>query len=310
METNEFIENEVQEYRLQTEKRENETKEQFFKYLLLGYSVSRFRKWLSKEWDDSDIEKMKVATSKLEELVDKTSGIDNLPKKTEEFFETIPYKRFRELKKDFSKECLSYYEKRQEIASKVPNKAEYLKDFVDKYDKYMANIPYFKDGKVYSWHTLSDYTSMIYNTNLTRTGWNRSFADAENSGTDLLYLPAHPFACPHCLEWQGRYYQAKGKGKYPPIQEALDGGLGHPNCKHVPVPAFDDKKRQNDLYNSSEWEEKYKLQQKVIAIERQKEKLRTDLSIYKNLGDQTSIDLIIAKIKKLNEKEREIKNFL
>lgn len=309
METNEFIENEVQEYRLQTEKRENETKEQFFKYLLLGYSVSRFRKWLSKEWGDSDIEKMKIATSTLEKLVDKTNKTENQGK-TQEFFSTVPYKRFRELKKDFSEECLEYYKKRLEIASKVPNKAEYLKEFVDKYDKYMANVPYFKNGKVYSWHTLSDYTAMIYNTNLTRTGWNRAFTDAEKVGTDLLYLPAHPYACPHCLEWQGRYYQVQGKGKYPPIQEALDGGLGHPNCKHVPVPAFDDKKRQNDLYNSSEWEEKYKLQQKVIAIERQKEKLRTDLSIYKNLGDQTSIDLIIAKIKKLNEKEREIKNFL
>lgn len=309
METNEFIENEVQEYRLWTEKRENATKEQFFKYLLLGYSVSKFKKWLSKEWDDSDIEKMKVATSTLEKLVDKTNKIENQGK-TQEFFSTVPYKRFRELKKDFSVECLEYYKKRLEIASKVPNKAEYLKDFVDKYDKYMANVPYFKNGKVYSWHTLSDYTSMIYNTNLTRTGWNRTFTDAEKAGTDLLYLPAHPYACPHCLEWQGKYYQAQGKGKYPSIQKALDGGVGHPNCKHVPVPAFDDKKRQDELFNSTEWEEKYKAQQKLLAIERLKEKLRTDLSIYKNLGDQTSIDLIEAQIKKLNEKSREIKSSL
>lgn len=309
METNEFIENEVQEYRLQTEKRENATKEQFFKYLLLGYSVSKFKKWLSKEWDDSDIEKMKVATSTLEKLVDKTNKIENQGK-TQEFFSIVPYKRFKELKKDFSEECLEYYKKRLEIASKVPNKAEYLKDFVDKYDKYMANVPYFKNGKIYSWHTLSDYTSMIYNTNLTRTGWNRTFTDAEKAGTDLLYLPAHPYACPHCLEWQGKYYQAQGKGKYPSIQKALDGGVGHPNCKHVPVPAFDDKKRQDELFNSTEWEEKYKAQQKLLAIERLKEKLRTDLSIYKNLGDQTSIDLIEAQIKKLNEKSREIKSSL
>ena len=309
MKTNEFIEKEVQEYRLETEKKENETKEQFFKYLLLGYSVSKFRKWLSKKWDDSDIKKMKIATSTLEKLVDKTNKIENQGK-TQEFFSTVPYKRFRELKKDFSEECLEYYKKRLEIASKVPNKAEYLKEFVDKYDKYMANVPYFRNGKVYSWHTLSDYTAMIYNTNLTRTGWNRAFTDAEKAGTDLLYLPAHPYACPHCLEWQGRYYQAQGKGKYPSIQKALDGGVGHPNCKHVPAPAFDDEQRQDDLFNSAEWEEKYKLQQKLLAVERQKEKLRTDLSIYKNLGDQTNIDWVKAKIKKLNEKSREIKSSL
>lgn len=307
MKTNDFIEKEVQEYRLETEKKENETKEQFFKYLLLGYSTSQFKKWLSKKWDDSDIKKMKIATSKLEKLVDKTNGVDN-SESTKEFFSTIQYKRFTELKNKFSEECLKYYQKRSEIASKVPNKAEYLKEFVDKYDKYMANVPYFKNGEVYSWHTLSDYTSMIYNTNLTRTGWNRTFTDAEKVGTDLLYLPAHPYACPHCLEWQGRYYQAQGKGKYPPIQKALDGGLGHPNCKHVPVPAFDDEKRQDDLFNSSEWEEKYKAQQKLMAIEREKEKVRTNLSIYKNLGNQTEIDVAQAKLKKLNEKTNEIKN--
>lgn len=309
MKSNEFIEQEVQEYRLEMEKKENETKEQFFKYLLLGYSAIKFKEWLIKKWNDSDIEKMKISTSKLEKIVDKENKIKN-SESTKEFFSKVPYKRFRELKKSFNEECVDYYKKRLKIASKIPNREEYLKDFVDKYDKYMANIPYFRNGKVYSWHKLSDYTSMIYNTNLTRTAWNRTFTDAEKVGSNLLYIPAHPFACPHCMELQGKYYQKKSDGKYPSIQKALDHGLGHPNCKHVPVVAFDDEKRQDDLFNSKEWEEKYKNQQKLMALYREKEKAKTDLSIYKSLEDQTKIDFAKAKIKKINQKITEIKKIL
>ena len=64
---------------------------------------------------------------------------------------------------------------------------------------------------------------------------------------------------------------------------------------------------QNNTYDSPEWVEKYKIQQKIMAVEREKEKLRTNLSIYQKIGDQTQIDLTKAKIKKLNEKNRELK---
>ena len=64
---------------------------------------------------------------------------------------------------------------------------------------------------------------------------------------------------------------------------------------------------QDDNYNSVEWQERYEIQQKIMAVERNKEKLRTDLSIYEKMGDQTKIDLTKAKIKKLNQKNRELK---
>ena len=309
MKTNKFIEEKVQEYRVQSEKKENETKEQFFKYLLLGYSADKFRKWLSRKWDDSDKSLMEKTVEELEKIVDKDNKVES-NEKTQEFLETVPYKRFRELKVDFCDKCLEYYKKRSEIASKVPDKAEYLTEFVDKYSKQMAYVPYFRKGKVYSWHTLSDYSTMIYNTNLTRSGWNRTLTSAESVGSDLLYVPAHPFACPHCMEWQGKYYQAQGKGNYPSIQVALDGGLGHPNCKHVPVVAFEDDKRQDDLYNSDEWVDKYKIQQKLMSIDLERERVKTDLSIYKSLGNQTKIDLTKAKLKKLNEKRGDLKSSL
>lgn len=301
-----FIEEEVNDYRLKTEVKENETKEQFFTYLLLGYSVTKFKKWVDKKWDKSDRKQMATSKLKLEELVDKVNEVNDIGK-TKNYFELIDYKRVEEVKKSFTDELLKYYEKRQEIAEKVPDKAEYLKEFVDKYDKQMANVPYFKNGKVYSWHTLSDYTSMIYNTNLTRSGWNRTLTDADRTGKNLLYITAHPFACPLCMQYQGKYYSTKKNDIYPYIGTALDGGIGHPHCKHVPTIATSSIKMQDDNYNSVEWQERYETQQKIIAVERNKEKLRTDLSIYEKMGDQAKIDLTKAKIKKLNQKNRELK---
>ena len=301
-----FIDEEVNDYRLKTEAKENETKEQFFTYLLLGYSVTKFKKWVDKKWDKSDRKQMATSKLKLEELVDKVNEVNDIGK-TKNYFELIDYKRVEEVKKSFTDELLKYYEKRQEIAEKVPDKAEYLKEFVDKYDKQMANVPYFKNGKVYSWHTLSDYTSMIYNTNLTRSGWNRTLTDAERTNNTLLYITAHPFACPLCMQYQGKYYSTKKNDIYPYIGTALDGGIGHPHCKHVPTIATSSIKMQDDNYNSVEWQERYETQQKIMAVERNKEKLRTDLSIYEKMGDQAKIDLTKAKIKKLNQKNRELK---
>lgn len=301
-----LIDDETKAYQKEQEKKENETKEKLFTYLIAGYSFIKFKDWLEKKWDKSYQKKMNKSTAKLEKLVDEINKAVDVGQ-TKDFFELVDYKRIEDITKNFTDDVLEYYKKRHEMAEKVPNKAEYLKEFVSTYDKQMANVPYFKNGKVYSWHTLSDYTSMIYNTNLTRTGWNRTLTAAKKTDNTLLYIPAHPFACPKCMEWQGRYYSSKKNDIYPYIGNALDGGLGHPNCKHVPTVAQTDMQMQTNTYNSPEWAEKYKNQQKIMAVERTKEKIRTDLSVYQKLGDQTQIDLCRAKIRKLNQKNRELK---
>lgn len=301
-----YIENEVNDYRTLMEQKENKTKEQFFHYLLLGYSLAKYKKWVFKEWNDDDTKKMTSSEKKLEKLIDKKNKVKN-NEKTEDFFKKIDKKRFKEVKKSFTDELFKYYQKRQEIAEKVPDKAEYLKEFVDKYDKQMAMVPYFKNGKVCSWHTLSDYTSMIFNTNLTRSGWNRTLTDAKKFGKTILYITAHPFACPRCMQYQGKFFSTKKHDKLPYIETAFEGGLGHPNCKHVPTLADSTEPIQDDTFNSPEWEEKYKAQQKLMAIQRADEKLNSDLRIYKELGNQTQVDKTTNKIRKLGEKDRELR---
>lgn len=304
-----LINEEVYKYRLENEAKENDTKIQFFNYLLAGYSLKKFNEWLDKRWDNSDLKQMKLGLKKVEKLIDKKNQVEGI-KNTDEFFKLTKDSKFEEVKDNFKNSALEYYKKRLEISRKVPDKAEYLNEFVDKYDKYMANIPYFKNGKVHSWHTLSDYSSMLYNTNLTRAGWNRTMASAKKTKNNLLYVSSHPFACPLCMQWQGKYYTTDGRGIYPSIEEALKGGLGHPNCKHVPTVATSDEMYQENNFNSPEWEEKYKIQQKLMAVDRAREKLKTDLSIYKKTGNQTSIDRANSQLKKLNATRKELKSFI
>ena len=306
-EVRDLINEEVYEYRLENEAKENDTKKQFFNYLLAGYSLKKFNKWLNKRWDNSDLIQMKLGLKKVEKLIDKKNQVEGI-KNTDEFLKLTKDSKFEEVKDNFKNSALEYYKKRLEISKKVPDKAEYLNEFVNKYDKYMANIPYFKNGKVYSWHTLSDYSSMLYNTNLTRTGWNRTMTTAKKTKNNLIYISAHPFACPLCMQWQGKYYTTDGRGMYPSVEEALKGGLGHPNCKHVPTIAISDEMHQENNFNSPEWEEKYKIQQKLMAVDRARERLKTDLSIYKKTGNQTSIDRVNSQLKKLNTTRKELRN--
>ena len=67
---------------------------------------------------------------------------------------------------------------------------------------------------------------------------------------------------------------------------------------------------QENKFNSPEWEEKYKIQQKLMAVDRAREKLKTDLSIYKKTGNQTSIDRANSQLKKLNATRKELKSFI
>ena len=70
-EIRDYISKEVESYRLRSEEKENETKEQFFTYLLAGYGVLKFKKWLNKKWDSNEIRSMKKSTKKIINIVDK-----------------------------------------------------------------------------------------------------------------------------------------------------------------------------------------------------------------------------------------------
>ena len=177
-----------------------------------------------------------------------------------------------------------------------------------KYDKIDRQIPYFSHttGDIIRYVDVSTYNSMLYNVNLTRSAWNRAIYDAKLLGNHLWYLPAHPFACPHCAEYQGEIYADKSGLGYPLKEEAISGGVGHPNCKHVWVSYWSKEQLQEEKYNSTEWIEKYETKQKIQSLDLKKSRLLTDRRIYKELGQQDLVDKTTEKIKRIREEKKKL----
>lgn len=195
------------------------------------------------------------------------------------------------------------------LDKQIVEKTEYLSMKLTKFDKVEQVVPYFdKDGKIVAYHTLADYNSMVYNTNLTREGWNNAIQEARNEDSDLMYIVPHMFSCPACQQWQGKIISIKGLNvMYPSLDDAMADGFGHPNCKHT-LEIWKNQLETNE-YSSEEWSEKYDAQQKINALNLKSSRLRNDKKIYKELNNQSEIDKINEKLKKIKteiDKQQEI----
>lgn len=303
-----FIEESVEVLKNNYLKRMLKTKQLFFKCLQENKSSQEFINEFSKIWDDLNYEFMDNQKLELERLIDELNKV-NSNEVTKEYIKTIKISTFEDVLKQYEKTLKKYYEsKLSTIESGINDVDSYLSNFVNKYDNQQASIPYYtKEGLLHSYHDISDYSAMLFNTNLTRTAINRTLFDAEYLNKDLVYIPAHNLSCPRCMEWQGRVYSISGKDKkYPKLEEAYSNGMGHPNCKHIAVTYWDESQIQSDRFDSAEWEEKYRIDQKKKAIRRELDKKNADLKIYKELNNQSKIDLTKNQIKKLRTRLSEL----
>jgi hypothetical protein len=196
---------------------------------------------------------------------------------------------------------------------------EYLSSKVSKFDKVEKTVLYrYKNGTKFAYFDIASYDSMVYNTNLTRTGVQETIKSAYELGEDILYVDPHPFSCPLCQEYQGRFYSLTGNTKYykgyylDNIESTYywnGGGLLHPNCTHIPRLAYDEDYESNE-YSSIEWEERYDAKQKKQSLELARKRLKNDNKIYKELDNQEAIDKNNIKIRKLNKEIKEQKNLM
>lgn len=290
-----------------------ETKRLFFECLNDKKEASYFNKKIKEIWGNVDHSYMEQRIKELEEMVS-AKNIDgreivNPNAVFKQIFELEPESRFIEVEKKFEEVMEKYYKGRlKTVNNGIVDKQTYLTELVKKYENTQAIIPYFnKDGTVRCYHNIASYNSMLYNTNLNRAGWNRTMYDSQLLDNDLVYLPAHPFACPLCMQWQGRVYSVSGKSlKYPPKDLAIDGGVGHPNCKHQWTIYWGDDQLQKNVYNSAEWEEAYKNKQKIRSLELERSKIKNDKKIYENIGSFEEIDKANERIRLLNAKIKEL----
>ena len=187
---------------------------------------------------------------------------------------------------------------------------DYLKKKLTQYDKVEKVVAYHnQDGTIRAYHDIASYNSMVYNTNLTSSAWNETINYCYENNTDIVYVEPHPFSCPLCQEWQGKFYSLTGKSKnYPNIEVAYKGGLKHPNCKHNITTNVGQK--ETDDYSSNEWKDRYQARQKKQALELKRKRLKTDRDIYKELNNYEEVDKINDQIRTLNSAIKEQKKLM
>lgn len=214
-------------------------------------------------------------------------------------------------KDKFIKVITNYYKTTLKTAKKdYISIDDYLKKKLTQYDKVEKVVAYHnQDGTIRAYHDIASYNSMVYNTNLTSSAWNETINYCYENNTDIVYVEPHPFSCPLCQEWQGKFYSLTGKSsKYENIENAYKGGLKHPNCKHNITTNVGQK--ETDDYSSDEWKDRYQARQKKQALELKRKRLKTDRDIYKELNNYEEVDKINAQIRTLNSAIKEQKELM
>lgn len=208
-----------------------------------------------------------------------------------------------------------YYDKSLKTLNKeYINKTEYLIKKVSKFDKIEKVVPYYdKKGRIVAYHDIASYNSMVYNTNLTSAVWNETLDNAIKTKNDLVYVPGHWGSCPNCAPYEDRIYSITGaNGMYPTLDEAIEGGLKHPNCKH-PIENYNSEVLTSESVSTPP--EVYDTLQKINALELKRDRLKVDRKAYKYIAKTEGegydeIDKVNSQIKKINKAIREQKSIL
>lgn len=324
-----FIEDKVWESLIKYNRMQLTTKEKFFENLYKQSSVDEYTKGIYELWGNVDHTYMDKSIRELQRMViqkdfkdaemygnkkitTRSIKLQNNWREYEmvdkELYELNPERDFKKIEQRYINRHIKLYENTLNRFKDSKDLAKDLSEFMKTYDKLDKTIPYFSHstGKIIRYVDVSTYNSMLYNVNLTRSAWNRAIYDAKLLDNHLWYLPAHPFACPSCAYYQGRVYADKRNMGYPLKEEAISGGVGHPNCKHVWVSYWSPEQIQEEKYNSSEWEEKYKIKQQIQSLDLKKSRLLADRRIYNGLEQQDLVDKTTAKIKAIREKKKEL----
>ena len=334
-----FIEDRVWESTLKYNRMVNITREKFFESLYNNTSIDEYTREITNLWNidhsymDRSIEELgKMVIQKDfynaemyggRKITTRSIKLENYWKDftltDDEFYPLNPERDFRILEQRYVNRHIKLYENIKKRYENSPDKARDLANYVETYKKIDKSIPYFshKSGDIIRYVDISTYSNMLYNVNLTRSAWNRAIYDAKLLGNHLWYLPAHPYACPSCMQYQGFVYTDEqpnpretnilrqyGKPGEWFKSDAIRGHVGHPNCKHVWTSYWSQDQIQDDKYDSDEWEDRYKRQQKIQSLDLEKSRLLTDRRIYKELGKQDLVDKTTEKIKRIRDKKK------
>lgn len=320
-EISEIINEEVQSYSKESYDYLDEVKKLIFTCLIgkISYDIfkgklnkvnSKYNK-IEKNRTSKGYKKVKDKVVETNETPISSEKIDFTEKKLSDLLFKLDKTSQIKAKDKFIKVVTNYYKTTLKTAKKeYISIDDYLKKKLTQYDKVEKVVAYHnQDGTIRAYHDIASYNSMVYNTNLTSSAWNETINYCYENNTDIVYVEPHPFSCPLCQEWQGKFYSLTGKSsRYENIENAYKGGLKHPNCKHNITTNVGQK--ETDDYSSDEWKDRYQARQKKQALELKRKRLKTDRDIYKELNNYEEVDKINAQIRTLNSAIKEQKELM
>lgn len=322
--SSQYINDSVFTTNLKIQQKQNETKELFFKCLDEGRDYDYFKKKLEKIWNNLDysflqeqlmeyeeiIHTQNIEGKKVTEVVPEEKGISPL-------FTLVPLTLILKQEERLIRTKLREYKNSINSYAYKNDKEEYLKLKIQKYTSQI--VPYYShtEDKKIRYVELSTYSSMIQNTNLTRTAWNTTLKDSFNLGYEKFYIPYHSFSCPHCVEHQNIIYSRNQiMDLVDDINEAEKegsqaGDILHPNCKCILVMLKDGESITiTNTLSNEEKEDIYKIRQKVNSLTLKKEEILTDMKISKQIGNMEMYDEYNKQRNKINKDIRELRNEL
>lgn len=326
MKNSSYIADSVFKVKWNYEKLQNLTEELFFKCLENGEDVEYFTEQIDKIWGNIDHTYMDNEISQYQEIIHERNikGKEDLMQPINEvngvieeatpLFLLVPLSVIIKTEKKFQKEKIREYKKSFESPAYQNDKDKYIPMKLKKYTN--QTVPYY----VYDKYTgelkniryvpPSVYNSMIYNTNLTRSGWNTTFEDAEKLGINKFIIPYHSFSCPHCIAHQERIMDAREVVSLTGNAEEASGDILHPNCKcelTMYEPGMEFKK---SYLTNEEKDEIYQIRQKVNGLTLEKERIKTKMNIADNGGYTSEYDKYNQQRNKINKQIRELKEAL
>ena len=294
----------VQKY----DKKLNKTELTYFRNLLEEKSPQEMLEYLNKEYT-IDHTYMIKAIDEIKQLIKKKDKIKTLEAIRDiipNLLEINPIEDFKRSELDYAQRVLNKYTQDLADIKMQKDKTQYLTTKIKTYTRNVEQyIPYFHNGFVWSMQNLATYNSMLYNVNLTRTAWNQSYKDSILLENDKFIINTHPFACPHCLQHQGKIYTRQELEDI--IGIAVEDGakeILHPNCKCTLSIYWD--KSQLERQNKTT-EEDYRLDQKAKSLQRQINKRRTEKQAFEDIGNEEMADERRKQLSRMYEELRGIK---
>ena len=119
---------------------------------------------------------------------------------------------------------------------------------------------------------LTNYAEMAVRTGTMNAAVAGHVDTMQANGLDLVIVSSDGSPCPACSDWEGQVLSSSGDdANYPALQDAIDDGLMHPNCRHtvsayqpgitnLPEPLSDD--------DQAAQAQRYQDSQKLRGIER------------------------------------------